>query len=91
MTVLVADAHAHVQRVVSVVKMATVLEYATEEQRSVAGVCGQKDAVRRIFIKKCFVFTVGSVCRIKRFITGSINPSRTFESGKWYPTKPGSG
>jgi hypothetical protein len=39
MTVYVADAHAHVQRLVSVVKMATVLEECTiEEQRSV--VCG---------------------------------------------------
>jgi hypothetical protein len=35
MTVCVADAHARVQRVVLVVKMATVLECATEEQRSV--------------------------------------------------------
>jgi hypothetical protein len=36
MTALVADAHAHVQRLVSVVKMATVLEEcATEEQCSV--------------------------------------------------------
>jgi hypothetical protein len=36
MTVYVADAHAHVQRLVSVVEMATVLvEYTTEEQRSV--------------------------------------------------------
>jgi hypothetical protein len=36
MTVKVADAHTHVQSLVSVVKMATVLEVcATEEQRSV--------------------------------------------------------
>jgi hypothetical protein len=36
MSVEVADAHAHVQRLVSVVKMATVLEeYTTEEQRYV--------------------------------------------------------
>jgi hypothetical protein len=35
MTVYVADAYAHVQRLVSVVKMATVLEYITEEQRPV--------------------------------------------------------
>jgi hypothetical protein len=35
MAVQVADVHAHVQRLVSVVKMATVLEtYTTEEQRS---------------------------------------------------------
>jgi hypothetical protein len=36
MTVYVADAHAHVQRLVSIVKMATVLqEYSTEERRFV--------------------------------------------------------
>jgi hypothetical protein len=36
MTVYVADAHVHVQRLVSLVKMATLLEeYTTEEQRSV--------------------------------------------------------
>jgi hypothetical protein len=36
MTVKVADTHAHVQRLVSVVKVATMLQgYTTEEQRSV--------------------------------------------------------
>jgi hypothetical protein len=36
MTVQIADAYAHVQRLISVVKMATVLEgYSNEEQRSV--------------------------------------------------------
>jgi hypothetical protein len=36
MTVYVADAHAHIQRLVSVAKMATVFEeLMTEEQRSV--------------------------------------------------------
>jgi hypothetical protein len=36
MTFYVADAHAHVQRLVPVLKMATVLEeYTAEEQRSV--------------------------------------------------------
>jgi hypothetical protein len=47
--------HVHVQRLVSVVKMVTLLEgYATEEQRSVVHfffVCGQKDSLQRIFIK----------------------------------------
>jgi hypothetical protein len=29
--------------------------------------------MQRIFIKKCFLFTVGSVCRLKRFsISGKI-------------------
>jgi hypothetical protein len=46
---------------VSVVKMATVLEESTtEEQRSVVMFfCGQKDFMQRIFIKKYFLFTVG--------------------------------
>jgi hypothetical protein len=35
MTVLVADAHAHVQRLLSVVKMVIIHEYTTEEHRSV--------------------------------------------------------
>jgi hypothetical protein len=62
--------HAHVQRLVSVVKMATVLEgYTNEEQRSVVLFCGQKDSKQRIFIKKYFLFTVGSVCHVKWSIT----------------------
>jgi hypothetical protein len=51
---------------VSVVKMLTVLEeYTTEEQRSLVCFCGKKDAMQRIFIKKYFLFTVGSVGSIK--------------------------
>jgi hypothetical protein len=52
--------------------MAAVLEeFYTEEQRSVLRFFGvQKDSVQRIFIKKCFLFTVGSVCRLKRFHLG---------------------
>jgi hypothetical protein len=75
MTVEVADAHAHVQRLVSVVKMATVLEECiNEEQRSVfvflLCVCGKKDSMQRIFVKKCFLFILGSDCRVKRFYLG---------------------
>jgi hypothetical protein len=45
MTVWVAEAHAHVLRLISVVKMATVLEeYITEEQCSVVQFCGQINA-----------------------------------------------
>jgi hypothetical protein len=29
--------------------------------------CRQKDSMQRTFINKCFLFTVGSVCREKRF------------------------
>jgi hypothetical protein len=43
MTVYVADAHAHFQMLVSVVKMATVFdECTTEEQCSVVRFCGKK-------------------------------------------------
>jgi hypothetical protein len=70
MTACVADAHAHVQRLVLVVKLATVLEVrTTEEQRFY----GQKESVQRIFIQKCFLFMVGSVCRVKRFTSGQRN------------------
>jgi hypothetical protein len=31
--------------------------------------CLQKDSMQRKFIKKCFLFTVGSVCHVKRFTT----------------------
>jgi hypothetical protein len=51
--------------------MATVLEdCATEEQRSVVLFCGQKESMQRIFIKKRFLFTVGSVCRVSLFTAG---------------------
>jgi hypothetical protein len=69
MIVSVADAHAHVQRLVSVLKMATVLVECTKEgQRSVVRIllCGQKDLTQRIFTKESFLFTMGSVCRVKR-------------------------
>jgi hypothetical protein len=31
--------------------------------------CGQNDSMQRMFIKKCFLFMVGSVCRVKLFTT----------------------
>jgi hypothetical protein len=40
-------------------------EYSVEDQRSVF--FGQKNSVQRILIKKCFLFTVRSVYRVKRF------------------------
>jgi hypothetical protein len=63
--VQIADAHAHAERQVSVIKMATMLEgCTTEEQSSV--VCGQNDSMQR----DVYLFTVGSVCRVKRFTAG---------------------
>jgi hypothetical protein len=69
---VVADAHAHIQMLVSVVKMATVLEVCTkEEQPSVLLFFrGQEHSMQRIFIKNCSVFIVGNVCGVKQFTTG---------------------
>jgi hypothetical protein len=53
--------------------MATVLEECTTgKQRSVVRFfVDKRNQCKRIFIKKCFLFTVGSVCHVKRFTTGS--------------------
>jgi hypothetical protein len=45
-------------------------ECTTEEQRSDVRFYGQKGAVRRILIKKCFLSAVGSACRVKWFAPG---------------------
>jgi hypothetical protein len=59
---------------VSVVKMATMLEkFPTEEQRSVVSFLWAKELNANDSNKKCFVFTVGSVCRVNRFTTGPKN------------------
>jgi hypothetical protein len=58
--------------------MATLLEgYIIVGQSSVARFffSGQKDSLQRIFIKKRFLFTVGSVCRVKRLTNESRNIS----------------
>jgi hypothetical protein len=47
-----------------------VYESTTEEQRSVERFCGRKCSMQRMLIKKCFLFTVGSVCRVKRLSLG---------------------
>jgi hypothetical protein len=50
--------------------MATVLGDCTiEEQRCLCVLPGQNDSMQKIFTKKCFPFTVGSVYRVKRFTT----------------------
>jgi hypothetical protein len=54
--------------------MATVLEVCiTEEQSSVVRFGGEKESMQIVFKKKCFLFMVGSVCRLKRFTTESRN------------------
>jgi lipid-A-disaccharide synthase-like uncharacterized protein len=74
MTVYIADEHAHVQRLVLVFYMATVLEECILKSSVLLFVfLWQKDPMQRIVIKKCFLFTVGNVCHVKRFTTGSSN------------------
>jgi hypothetical protein len=66
----------HVQKLVSVVKMTTLLEECTtEKQRNlVRFFCGQKNSMQRTFINTllCLLREM-SVCRLKRFTTGSRN------------------
>jgi hypothetical protein len=50
----------------------------TDEQCSVVRFCGQKDSMQRKLTKKFFMFTVGSVCRVKRFTTWSRNVANAF-------------
>jgi hypothetical protein len=63
MTAYAADAHAYVLRLV---KMATV-STLPKSNVLLCVFCAQKDPKQRIFINKCFLFTVESVCRVKRF------------------------
>jgi hypothetical protein len=62
--------------------MVTVLEECnTKEQPSVVCYfCGQKVSLQLIFIKKCFLFMVGSVCHVKRFTT---DDDEEVEMGVW--------
>jgi hypothetical protein len=41
--------------------------------------------MQRIFMKKCFLFTVGSVCRVKRFTTGSRNSLKDVRKSQMMP------
>jgi hypothetical protein len=43
--------------------------------------------MQRTFIKICFLFTVGSVCRVKRFTTGSIHFLKDFQKSQMMPNQ----
>jgi hypothetical protein len=60
--------------------MATVLECTTEEQRSIARFLWAKELVQRIFIKKRFLFTVGSKCLSCKAVHTSVEK---FPQGRW--------
>jgi hypothetical protein len=85
MTVYVAEAHAHVHRLVSVVKMAIVLEgCTTEEQSSVMRFLWAKGLSSKD-ITKYFLFTVGSVWHVKWFTTGSRNSLKDVRKSQMMP------
>jgi hypothetical protein len=71
MTVYVADTHAHVQRLVSVVKMAILLDKCTtEEKHCCAFFLWEKELNEKNIHNEMFSFTMGSVYRVKSFPTG---------------------
>jgi hypothetical protein len=50
--------------------MVAVLECNTEDQRSLERFWAKDSVMQGIFMKKCFLFMLGSVCRVKRFHLG---------------------
>jgi hypothetical protein len=83
-TVYVADAHEDVQRLVLVVKMATVLEKCiTEGKLLLCDICGQKDSKQRIFAKKYLLFAVGSVCFGSQLGSKRFADDEEVEVRKW--------
>jgi hypothetical protein len=70
----------HDHRLVSIVKMAIVLDGVL-----FCVFCGQEDSMQRIFINKCVLFKVGSVCRVKQFITGLRNSLKDVQKSQMMP------
>jgi hypothetical protein len=56
----------------------------TKGQRSVTSFYGQKDSMKKIH-KQCFLIMVGSVCRVKRFTTGSRNSLKDVRKSQMMP------
>jgi hypothetical protein len=48
---------------------------------------GHKDLMQRITLKKCFLFTVGSVCRLKQFTTWSRNSLKDVQKSQTMPNQ----
>jgi hypothetical protein len=51
----------------------------------------QTDSMKRIFTKKCFLFTLGSVCRVKRSTAGSRNSLKEVRKSQMMKRRCGSG
>jgi hypothetical protein len=68
--------------------MATVLDVVLPKSSELlCAFCWQKYSMQRIFIKKCFLLTVGSVCREKRFAIGLRNFPEDFRESQMTPDK----
>jgi hypothetical protein len=65
--------------------MATVIECVLPKNSVLLCVShGQKGSMQRIFIKKCFLFAVGSICRLKQFsLEGTCFPDEEVETEVW--------
>jgi hypothetical protein len=57
----------------------------TEEKSSIVRFYNQEERMQSIFIKKCFLFTVESVCRLKRFATWSRNSLKDVRKSQMMP------
>jgi hypothetical protein len=78
----VADAHAHVQRLVAVGKMATVLEEcATEEQHSAVNFFVAKGLSAKDILKE-IVPVYGGKCLSCKSVHSCVE---TFSQGRWKP------
>jgi hypothetical protein len=77
---------AYNQRLVSVVKMATMLEgNTTKSSVLLCFFCGQNYSMYRIFTQKYFLFTVGSVCHVKRSTAGLRNSLKDVRKSQMMP------
>jgi hypothetical protein len=66
--------------------MVTMLEECiTKEQRSVVHFHVQKDSMQKIPTKKCWLFMLGSICRVKQFHLGGKHfaDDEEFETEVW--------
>jgi hypothetical protein len=73
MTVSVACVYAHIQTLVSVIKMATMLGSIRLKSKSFLRFYEQNDSMEAILITKYFLFVVGSVSPVKLLTTGTRN------------------
>jgi hypothetical protein len=85
MKAYVADAHAHVQRLVSVSKWRPCLRSVIPKSSVLLYVvsCGRRDSMKRISLEKLFMFT--RKCLSRKAVHKWVQKfSRTFESRRWW-------